>query len=692
MFFRIIQNKELNQPIKIALVGNPNCGKTTIFNLLTGLNQKVGNFPGVTVNKKSGKIDLPKTGKAELIDLPGTYSLSSKSEDEKIVQDILLNNKHSSYPDVIVLILDATNLKRNLFLATQVLDLGIPCITLLNMEDELTEKGIEINLDLLSKKLDCNVFSISGKLKKGVKEFIEALDDKNYKISSPFIPIPEISTSIVNSILEKEPSKNQYAIFKLLNNGEEYQWLNNNFKSDIDEFNYNTHAAELFEINNRYTKINLIINETVKVTTQKEKKREKIEKLVTHPIYGSFIFLIVFFTLFQTVFILSSYPMEWIESGMDFISNFISQSLPKGYLNSFIVDGLLAGIGGTVIFLPQIMLLFGFITILEDIGYLSRISFISDKLLSYFGMNGKSIIPLVGGFACAVPAIMATRNIESKKERFITLFITPLMSCSARLPVYIFLVSYIVPEQYLFGIINLQGLFMMGLYLLGIIISLLIAIIINSFMNKEEESSFILELPNFKIPNFKNVTFSMLNKGKTFLKEAGKIIIIVSIILWFLSSFGPSEQRQKIEDKYNNGLYLSNYNLDEVERMKSSELLEKSYIGYVGKTIEPVIKPLGFDWKIGIALITSFAAREVFVGTMETIYSIEGGSLGSEDIDFSLPTALSLIIFYVFAMQCMSTLAIVKQETGSWKIAIFQFVIFTGIAYLGSLITYQILT
>lgn len=692
MFFRIIQNKELNQPIKIALVGNPNCGKTTIFNLLTGLNQKVGNFPGVTVNKKSGKIDLPKTGKAELIDLPGTYSLSSKSEDEKIVQDILLNNKHSSYPDVIVLILDATNLKRNLFLATQVLDLGIPCITLLNMEDELTEKGIEINLDLLSKKLDCNVFSISGKLKKGVKEFIEALDDKNYKISSPFIPIPEISTSIVNSILEKEPSKNQYAIFKLLNNGEEYQWLNNNFKSDIDEFNYNTHAAELFEINNRYTKINLIINETVKVTTQKEKKREKIEKLVTHPIYGSFIFLIVFFTLFQTVFILSSYPMEWIESGMDFISNFISQSLPKGYLNSFIVDGLLAGIGGTVIFLPQIMLLFGFITILEDIGYLSRISFISDKLLSYFGMNGKSIIPLVGGFACAVPAIMATRNIESKKERFITLFITPLMSCSARLPVYIFLVSYIVPEQYLFGIINLQGLFMMGLYLLGIIISLLIAIIINSFMNKEEESSFILELPNFKIPNFKNVTFSMLNKGKTFLKEAGKIIIIVSIILWFLSSFGPSEQRQIIEDKYSNELYLSNYNLDEVERMKSSELLEKSYIGYVGKTIEPVIKPLGFDWKIGIALITSFAAREVFVGTMETIYSIEGGSLGSEDIDFSLPTALSLIIFYVFAMQCMSTLAIVKQETGSWKIAIFQFFIFTGIAYLGSLITYQILT
>lgn len=682
----------MSQTTKIALVGNPNCGKTTIFNLLTGLNQKVGNFPGVTVNKKSGFVTLPKKGKVELIDLPGTYSLSSKSEDEQIVQDILLNKSHPSFPDLIIIVLDATNLKRNLFLATQVLDLGLPCLILLNMEDELNDKGIKINLNSLSEQLDTKVFSVSAKLKKGFQAFIDQLDEDNFQVSAPFISIPEVAIEITNHISKNLENKNKFATFKLLNNADEYKWSKSNYELEINEFSYNKHAAELFEINNRYTKINKVVRDTVKVTLQKEKKREKIEKLVTHPIYGSIIFFIVFFTLFQTVFILSGYPMEWIENGMEFISEGLGSLIPEGYIRSFVVDGLLAGIGGTIIFLPQIMLLFGFITILEDTGYLSRISFISDKALSYFGMNGKSIIPLVGGFACAVPAIMATRNIESKKERFITLFITPLMSCSARLPVYIFLVSYIVPEKYLFGIINLQGLFMMGLYLLGIVISLLVAIVINSFMDKEKESSFILELPNFKIPSFRNVTFSMLNKGKTFIKEAGKIIVIVSIFLWFLSSFGPQSEREKINLKYKNEAFISDYSSEEIKRMKSSELLEKSYIGYIGKAIEPAIKPLGFDWKIGIALVTSFAAREVFVSTMETIYSIEGNTSKEKMIKFSLPTALSLIVFYVFAMQCMSTLAIVKQETGTWKVAILQFIVFTAIAYLGSLITYQVLT
>ncbi len=682
----------MHQTTKIALVGNPNCGKTTIFNLLTGLNQKVGNFPGVTVNKKSGFITLPKKGKVELIDLPGTYSLSSKSEDEQIVQDILLDKSHPSFPDLIIIVLDATNLKRNLFLATQVLDLGVPCLILLNMEDELNSKGIKINLNSLSEQLDTKILSVSAKLKKGFQAFIDQLDEDNFKISEPFISIPEVAIEITNQISKNLENKNKFAAFKLLNNADEYNWSKPNFDREIKQFNYNKHAAELFEINNRYTKINKVVRDTVQVTLQKEKKREKIEKLVTHPIYGSIIFFIVFFTLFQTVFILSGYPMEWIENGMEFISESLGSLIPEGYIRSFVVDGLLAGIGGTIIFLPQIMLLFGFITILEDTGYLSRISFISDKALSYFGMNGKSIIPLVGGFACAVPAIMATRNIESKKERFITLFITPLMSCSARLPVYIFLVSYIVPEKYLFGIINLQGLFMMGLYLLGIVISLLVAIVINSFMEKDKESSFILELPNFKIPSFRNVTFSMLNKGKTFIKEAGKIIVIVSVFLWFLSSFGPQSEREKINLKYKNEAFISDYSSEQLERMKSSELLEKSYIGYIGKSIEPAIKPLGFDWKIGIALVTSFAAREVFVSTMETIYSIEGSSSKEKMIKFSLPTALSLIVFYVFAMQCMSTLAIVKQETGTWKVAILQFIVFTAIAYLGSLITYQVLT
>ena len=682
----------MNQLKKIAIVGNPNCGKTTIFNLLTGLNQKVGNFPGVTVNKKSGIITTPNKSKFELIDLPGSYSLSSKSEDEKIVQDILLNPEHSSYPDLILLVLDATNSKRNLFLATQILDLGIPCLVLLNMEDELVDKGINIDIKQLSSQLDTKIFSVSAKLKRGFTVLIAELEKGYNYISKPFIPVPAVAQELIAELKKTHKASSDFVLFKLLNNTQQYPWFKTAIDPLITATNYNTHAAELFEINDRYTKINQVVKETIVVVDKKAQKREKIEQWVTHPFFGPLIFLGVFFTLFQVVFILSIYPMEFIESSMDYISSVVASALPEGYLNSFIVDGVLAGIGGTIVFLPQIMLLFGFITLLEDTGYLSRISFISDKLLSYFGMNGKSIIPLVGGFACAVPAIMATRNIEGKKERFITLFITPLMSCSARLPVYIFLVSYIVPNEYYLGFISLQGLFMMGLYLLGIVISLIIAVIINLFMSKDKESSFILELPNFKVPRINNIIFSMLNKGKIFIKEAGKIIVIVSILLWFLSSFGPPSQRERIEEKYSNEQFIAEHTEEEIEVLKGSELLEYSYIGYVGKSIEPAIRPLGFDWKIGIALITSFAAREVFVGTMETIYSVEAGKSASKKIHFSLPTAFSLLIFYVFAMQCMSTLAIVKQETGSWKTPIAQFVIFTAIAYLGSLITYQILS
>lgn len=687
----------MNQIKKIALVGNPNCGKTTIFNLMTGLNQKVGNFPGVTVNKKSGVLTTKDKKKYELIDLPGTYSLSSNSEDEKIVQDVLLNSNHSSYPHLILLVLDATNLKRNLFLATQVLDLGIPCLVLLNMQDELKGKGIEINLEELSNQLNSTIFLASAKLNTGFEQVIENFDLEREHKFKPFIETPEISQHIIiklnlKQILEGKTKTNKFTSFKLINNSKKYDWLDESYLELIETSDYNIHAAELLEINNRYTKINKVISDTIKFEKKEVQNTNKIDQFVTHPILGPIIFLLVFFTLFQTVFILSAYPMDLIENLMDIISNQVANILPQGYFNSFIVNGLLAGIGGTIIFLPQIMLLFGFITILEDTGYLSRISFISDKVLSYFGMNGKSIIPLVGGFACSVPAIMATKNIESKKERLITLFIIPLMSCSARLPVYVFLISYIVPDQYFLGVINLQGIFMMGLYLLGIFFSLIIAIIINVFIAKDKESSFILELPNFKLPNFKNIIFSMLNKGKIFIKEAGKIIVIVSIILWFLSSFGPQSERERIENKYANELFISEHSEDELEALKGSELLEYSYIGYVGKSIEPAIKPLGFDWKIGIALITSFAAREVFVGTMETIYSIEAGNSVYKKINFSLPTAFSLIIFYVFAMQCISTLAIVKQETGNWKIAIAQFFIFTAIAYLGSLFTYQILT
>lgn len=621
--------------------------------------------------------------------MPGTYSLSSKSEDEKIVQDILLNTKNENHPDLILLVLDATNLKRNLFLATQVMDLGIPCLVALNMTDELESKGISINIEQLSLQLNTKVHPISSKLKTGINSLISEIENNVFPIIKPFIELPENSKKIVK-LAEINDFKNEYTAFKIINNAKNYTWAEDDFAALIKNLDYNTHAAELFEINDRYTKINKVVTLCIATNNSQSKVQNKLDAIITHPLWGALIFFTVFFVLFQTVFTLAGYPMDLIDSGMEWISDSVSSFLPEGYLNSFIVDGILAGIGGIVIFLPQIMLLFGMITLLEDSGYLSRISFVSDKLLSYFGMNGKSIIPLVGGFACSIPAIMAARNIESKKERFITIFITPLMSCSARLPVYVFLVSYIVPNEFVWGIINLQGLFMMGLYLIGVVFSLLIAILINVFQSDKTTSSFLLELPDFKVPSFKNVLFSMLNKGKIFLKEAGKIIIIVSIALWFLSSFGPTQERTRIEEKYNNEQFSANYSEETLEAMKSSELLEYSYIGYVGKAIEPAIKPLGFDWKIGIALITSFAAREVFVGTMETIYSIEGGLAGG-NIEFSLATAFSLLIFYVFALQCMSTIAIVKQETGSWKVALIQFIVFTGMAYFGSLITYQLL-
>ena len=421
----------------------------------------------------------------------------------------------------------------------------------------------------------------------------------------------------------------------------------------------------------------------------------RIDKIVIHPVWGFLIFISVFFLLFQSVFTLAQIPMEAITNGMAYLSDSISNVLPDGYISNFITEGLLAGISGILVFLPQIMILFGLITVLEDSGYLSRISFMSDRFLRMFGMNGKSVIPLVGGFACSVPAIMAARSIESRKERLITIFITPLMSCSARLPVYVFLTAFIVPNEMVGGIISLQGLFMMGLYILGVVFSLVIAVIMNKFLKITERSSFIMELPKYGIPTLKNVFSTMINKGRTFVFEAGKIIIIASVVLWFLSSFGPSSDIERIETKYTSEVMLQSHTPEKIEELKSSERLEYSYIGYFGKSIEPVIKPLGFDWKVGIALITSFAAREVFVGTMTTIYSVGSDKNSKEalaSIHFDKPTAFSLLIFYVFALQCMSTIAIVKQETGKWKFAITQFLVFTGMAYLGSFITYQLMS
>lgn len=683
---------------KIALVGNPNCGKTTLFNNLTGLHHKVGNFPGVTVEKKSGVIKLENGQELELIDLPGCYSLSSSSPDEKVVQDVLLNPKDSAHPDLIVLVLDSTNLKRNLFLATQVIDLKIPTLIALNMSDVAEKKELKVDLISLKESLGVPIVSISAKKKAGISNLLSELKEKIAFPNKQIINVLEFGKDALQTILGKSDAKHSYREFKILNNIGAIEWLEDKafYEKTIENCNYNRNEAELFEINARYEFIGKVISKSIvdkKKQSEEDKLTEKLDNYVTHPFWGLLIFLSVFFLLFQSVFTLAQFPMEWINNGMGYISEFVSTVLPEGRVSDFITEGFLGGIGGILVFLPQIMILFGLITILEDSGYLARVSFMSDKLLRTFGMNGKSVIPLVGGFACAVPAIMAARNIESKKERLITIFITPLMSCSARLPVYVFLTSFIVPNELVAGIISLQGLFMMSLYLIGIIFSLIIAMIINKTMKNTEQSSFILELPKYGIPMAKNIISSMISKGKTFIIEAGKIILIASVILWFLSSFGPGNQVERIENKYNSHYYLSSFDSEKIEQMKSSELLEYSYIGYFGKAIEPAIKPLGFDWKVGIALISSFAAREVFVGTMTTIYSVENSSNSKDalaSIKFTKPTALSLLIFYVFALQCMSTVAIVKQETGKWKFAVTQFFVFTGIAYLLSFLTFQI--
>ena len=690
----------MSKKIKIALVGNPNCGKTTLFNKLTGLNQKVGNFPGVTVEKKTGLSTMADGQKYEIIDLPGSYSLSSTSPDEKVVQDVLLNTENESFPDAVVLIADVTNLKRNLFLVTQIIDLGFPVIVALNMSDIAKKKKIQINIEGLRSALSVPIIEISAKKESSTSLKSKLLAEHSRKGES-IIDSKKIGGKTLGILAEKYPNENLYRLFKCLNNIESLTWLRDKdfYNLIVQNSSYNRNEAELHEINNRYAKIQELITANVQIEIQNDAHNQnndnttKIDKIVIHPVWGFLIFIGVFFLLFQSVFTLAQIPMEIITNGMGYLSDSISNFLPAGYISSFITEGLLAGISGILVFLPQIMLLFGLITVLEDSGYLSRISFISDRLLRIFGMNGKSIIPLVGGFACSVPAIMAARSIESRKERLITIFITPLMSCSARLPVYVFLTAFIVPNEMLGGIISLQGLFMMGLYLLGIVFSLIIAVFMNKFLKITERSSFIMELPKYAIPSLKIVFSTMINKGKTFVFEAGKIIIIASVVLWFLSSFGPSSDRERIDTKYTADAILQTHTPEEIEVLKSSEKLEYSYIGYIGKSIEPVIRPLGFDWKVGIALITSLAAREVFVGTMTTIYSVGSDKNSKEalaSIHFDKPTAFSLLIFYVFALQCMSTIAIVKQETGKWKFAITQFFVFTGMAYLGSFITYQI--
>ncbi len=607
------------------LAGNPNCGKSSVFNQLTGLKQKITNVPGTTIENKVGKLKLQNTT-IELVDTPGTYSFNPKSLDEKEAVRVFFEDPA---PDVILYIADASNLKRNLFYFSQLAQHKIPMVLVLNMLDIADFKGVEINTDRLEKELGIRVFKINARTGLGVEDVKKAL------IENQFVPHYEFGT-------------------------------------ELDH----THESH-------FSSINKLLNKTTIVKTKRELVSGKIDKIATHPILGYLLFITVLFLIFQSVFMLAEYPMNWIESGFSILSEYLSDVLPDGWIKKLFINGIIAGISGVVVFVPQIAILFFFMSLLEDTGYMARVSFIMDKLLKGLGLSGKSVVPLLSGAACAIPAIMSTRNIENWKDRLITIMVTPLMSCSARLPVYTLLISLAVPSKMILGFMNLQALILLAMYFLGTIAALAAALVFKWIIKHDLPSYFIMELPVYHTPRWKNIGITCWQKSLSFVTEAGKVILIVSMILWFLASYGPTKQN--------------------TFAVQETQNLETSYAGHFGKVIEPVIKPIGFNWKIGIALITSFAAREVFVGTMSTIYSVgdeenfdqirvkmHNDTLSNGKPVYSLAVVLSLMIFYAFAMQCVSTLAVVYKETQSWKWPTIQFIYMTVLAYVSSLIVYTI--
>jgi ferrous iron transport protein B len=702
----------LNILPNIALVGNPNSGKTSLFNALTGLNQKVGNFAGVTVDKKTGVTTLTNQQKINVIDLPGTYSLYPKSGDEFVTYDALFDPAFNEKPDVIIVLADASNLKRNLLFCTQIIDLGHPVILCLSMIDIAAKKGISINTKLLSQQLSVPIVSINPRKNKGItalkKQIKDTLDTAADFVYTPQLDVTATAKATIDAVHPQFAHLTTYACLHIIAEPDTMRFLTTDQHRLIatakQETNFNKTKVQTAEIMQRYAAIRQAMKGSVveQDPLQKERRTEQIDNILLHPIWGNLFLILVLFVLFQSIFWLASYPMQWIDMAFGHCTNWLSKTLPTSMITDLLVDGIIAGIGGIIIFIPQIMILFGLITILEDTGYMARISFLTDRLMKSVGLNGKAVLPLISGMACAVPAIMSARTIENKKERLITILITPLMSCSARLPVYTILISLCIPEKKYLGFIGVQGLVMMGLYILGFVVALFTAKILDLFIRIKQKSIFLMELPVYREPRWGNIGFTMYSKAKIFVRDAGKVIIVISVILWMMCNFGPTEKRNSIEQQYNK-ISLTDTSAN-IALQKQTALLENSYAGMFGKAIEPAIQPLGFDWKIGIALISSFAAREVFVGTMATLYSVDGqdenpttliqkmnnavNSKGQKV--YTLATGISLLLFYVFALQCMSTMAIVKKETGSWVYPILQFLYMGGVAYLCSYIAFQI--
>lgn len=700
--------------INIALVGNPNSGKTSLFNVLTGLNQKVGNFPGVTVDKKTGKCDISEEIQANVIDLPGTYSLYPKRSDEWVSYKVLLHQDEAVKPDLVVLVADASSLKRNLLFCSQIIDLKIPVVVAFTMMDLARQKGTQIDIPGLERELGVPIVAINPRKNKGIIALKKAIQLSAENIEQhparDFIDTSLLAENAIRSVQEIIPGISSYTAMHYLINHEQFL-LSNEMQEAIEQIEirnkFNPTKTQAEEIMQRYSRIKYIMQQTIVETDPLKQSlfTEKLDNILMHRTWGYLILISVLFLLFQSVFWVAQYPMDGIEWSFGQLSGWLSDIMPVNWFSDLFINGIVAGLSGIFLFVPQIMILFGLITLLEDTGYMARISFLTDKLMRKVGLNGKSVMPMISGFACAVPAIMSARNIENKKERLLTIMITPLMSCSARLPVYTILIALVIPSKLYFGFLSLQGLVMMGLYLLGTVLALVVAWIMKWFIRSKERSYFILELPVYRGPRWKNVLYTMIEKAKIFVFDAGKVIMVISLLLWALSTYGPAEKMKAVSVKYEQMLTVNPGKNAEIEKLKKTELLQTSFAGTLGKAIEPAIRPLGYDWKIGIALITSFAAREVFVGTMATLYSVgednssnnstlrhKMGSAVREDGTkvYTLAAGLSLLVFYVIAMQCMSTLAVVKRETRSWKWPVIQLVYMTVLAYLMSFVVFQL--
>jgi ferrous iron transport protein B len=699
-----------HKAIKVALVGNPNTGKTSLFNQLTGLNQKVGNYPGITVDKKVGKAKLSEQIFASIVDLPGTYSINPTTIDENIVLQTLLDKSHDDFPDVIVVVADIENIKRNLLLYSQIKDLKIPTILAINMADQLTKKGIEIDLDLLKLELKSEVVLISARKNLGIEKLKQAiLKYKSLGTSSLAHISQKIDEAYFKEIKSKFPDISLYKVWLYITQMDHYNDLDKDqtlvidaYKKDKVKIKKYQHKETIY----RYQQINEILKKTYKVDRANARDlRSKLDKVLTHKIFGYLIFAVILMMIFQSIFDWASIPMDFIDAVFADLSTWVKQTLPEGQLTSLISEGIVPGIGGIVIFIPQIAILFLFVAVLEETGYMSRVVFLMDKIMRRFGMSGKSVVPLISGTACSIPAVMAARNISGWKERLITILVVPFVTCSARLPVYAIIIALIIPQERVFGIFSLQGLTLLGLYLLGFGMAMISGYILHKVLKVQGKSFFLIEMPDYKLPSVKNVFYTVVEKTKAFVFGAGKIILAISIILWFLASNGPAAF-DEAELVFENESDLVLEDPSNKEAALAAYKLENSYIGVMGKAIEPAIKPLGYDWKIGIALISSFAAREVFVGSLATIYSVGDDDEENTTIKnrmaaeinqetgkklFNVPVGMSLLVFYAFAMQCVSTLAIVKRETNSWKWPMIQLFGMGLIAYVASFLTYNLL-